>query len=86
MKGNGSHILHFWLSLLMDHTHSMRVRCPKMDLGKDQQHHPTVHSGGVRRRRVRGCGCWRYGDLTGDTLHLTHEIFFLIGATIHTRP
>ena len=30
-----------------------------MDLGHNQQQHPTVHSGGVSRGRVRGCGCWR---------------------------
>ena len=29
-----------------------------MDLGHDQQQHPTVHSGGVSRGRVRCCGCW----------------------------
>ena len=30
-----------------------------MDLGHNQQHNPIVHSGGVSRGRVRGCGCWR---------------------------
>ena len=28
-------------------------------LGQDQQLHPAVHTGGVSRGRVRGCGCWR---------------------------
>ena len=30
-----------------------------MDLGHTQQQHPTVHSEGVSRGRVPGCGCWR---------------------------
>ena len=29
-----------------------------MDLGHNQQRHPTVHTVGVSRGRVRGCGCW----------------------------
>ena len=30
-----------------------------MGLDQDQQQHPTVHTGGVRRSRVRGCNFWR---------------------------
>ena len=29
-----------------------------MDLGHDQQRHPTVHSKGISRGRVRGFGGW----------------------------
>ena len=28
-----------------------------MDLGQDQQQHPTVHSVGIIRGMIRGCGC-----------------------------
>ena len=29
-----------------------------MDIGHNQQEHPTVHSGGVSRGSIRGCGSW----------------------------
>ena len=34
-----------------------------MGLGKDEQKHPAVHTGGVSRGSVRGGGCWQ---VTGD--------------------
>ena len=43
-----------WKKVLFGLCHSLF-----MDLGQDQHQHPTVHSGGVSRERVRGCGCWR---------------------------
>ena len=33
-----------------------------MGLGQDQQKHTTVHTGGVSRGRVHGCGCWGHTD------------------------
>ena len=30
-----------------------------MGLGQNQQQHPPVHTGGVSRERVGGCGLWR---------------------------
>ena len=47
--------------------------------------HPGVHSGGISKVRVCGCGCWRYWHLTGDswhatcdTSHITHFFKFML--------
>ena len=40
-----------------------------MDLGYDQQQHPTAHSGGVSRRRVRGC--WRFSIKNKFLVYIT---------------
>ena len=42
------------------------------------ENHPTVHSGGVSRRRVVGCGCWRMLQVTHN---MQQVIFYCIGAT-----
>ena len=34
---------------------------------------PTVHSGGVIRERVCSCGCWRWGQVTGDRGQVTGD-------------
>ena len=45
--------LRFWLQ----NSHTKKRHSLLMDLGHDQQQHPIVHSWGVSRGRVRGCGC-----------------------------
>ena len=38
---------------------------------------PTVHSGGVSRGRVHGCGCWRYWQVKGDWWHVTCDMWHM---------
>ena len=52
-KDIGLRFRDFGLEMVQNH-HSLL-----MDLGHNQHQHPTVHSGGVSRGRVHGCGCWR---------------------------
>ena len=44
------------------------------NLYQDHQQHPTLHSGGVSKGRVRGWGCWRQWHAIGDRWHMTHNI------------
>ena len=40
-------------------------------LGQDQPQHPAVHSGGISKGRVHGCGCWCKGsNLKKSCFHL----------------
>ena len=40
---------------------------------QEQQHYPAMHSGGVGRGRVHGCGCWCEWHAIGDMCHPTHQ-------------
>ena len=54
-------------------------------LGHNQQQRPTVHSVGVSRGRVRGCGCCRYWHVTGDRWHMTPDMWHLTTDTLHLK-
>ena len=61
-----------------------------MDIGHNQQQHTTVHSGEVRRGRVRGCGCcvgvsdlWQ---VKRDTWYLKCDTWKVTPETWHKTP
>ena len=52
-------------------------------LGSILVNQPTVHSGGISRGRVCGCGRWRKWHATGDRWHVTPGMWHLTPDTWH---
>ena len=68
----------------------MKVHCSKNlpfclnNSLKSQANHPAMHSVEVSRRRIRGCGFWCWWPVTGETQHvtlnmwhMTHDIWYI---------